>query len=121
MFGGFFNRMYYGNPNKPDLGYEDLKKRRFKLFFTVLQIRFWKLIQLNLLYSIFWLPTFIWIYVQSVVTAETGEPVTLFFFLILLPCLLFAGLPLQEQLMWSETGQGTSMRGCLATLKMPGR
>ena len=91
MFGGFFNRMYYGNPNKPDLGYEDLKKRRFKLFFTVLQIRFWKLIQLNLLYSIFWLPTFIWIYVQSVVTAETGEPVTLFFFLILLPCLLFAG------------------------------
>ena len=91
MFGGFFNRMYYGNPNKPDLKYEDLKKRRFKLFFTVLQVRFWKLIQLNLLYSIFVLPTFLWIYIQTLVTAETGEPITLLFFLILLPCMLFAG------------------------------
>ncbi len=91
MFGGLFNRMYYGNPNKPDLKYEDLKKKRFKLFFTVLQVRFWKLIQLNLMYSVFWLPAFIWVYIQSLVTAETGEPITLVFFLVLLPCLLFAG------------------------------
>ena len=36
MFGGFFNRMYYGDPRKPDLKKEDLKGNRFKLFTTVL-------------------------------------------------------------------------------------
>ncbi len=91
MFGGFFERMYYGNPNKPDLKYEDLRKKPIKLFFTVLQIRFWNLIKLNLLYSIFWLPAFIWTYIQLQVTAQTNEPISLFYFLVLLPCLLIAG------------------------------
>jgi uncharacterized membrane protein YesL len=91
MFGGFFDRMYYGDPRKPDLKHEDLKQKRIKLFFVVLQVRFWKLIQLNLLYSVFWLPAFIWTYIQLQVTAQTGEPVNIFFFIILIPCLLFAG------------------------------
>lgn len=91
MFGGFFERMYYGNPNKPDLKYENLREKPIKLFFTVLRIRFWDLIKLNLLYSIFWLPAFIWTYLQLYVTAETKEPITVLFFLILIPCLLFAG------------------------------
>ena len=52
MFGGFFNRMYYGDPRKADLKKEDLKGNRFKLFTTVLSVRFWQLIQLNLLNSI---------------------------------------------------------------------
>ncbi|MDD3613728.1 MAG: DUF624 domain-containing protein [Eubacteriales bacterium] len=56
--GGFFNRMYYGNPNKPDLKKEHLEGSRIKLFFTVLQVRIWQLIQLSLLYSVFWIPVF---------------------------------------------------------------
>lgn len=91
MFGGFFERMYYGNPNRPDLKYENLREKPIKLFFTVLQVRFWNLIKLNLLYSIFWLPAFIWTYIQLQVTAQTGEPINIFYFLVLIPCLLFAG------------------------------
>ncbi|MFO7294393.1 MAG: DUF624 domain-containing protein [Caldicoprobacter sp.] len=91
MFGGLFERMYYGNPNKPDLKYENLREKPIKLFFTVLRIRFWDLIKLNLLYSLFWLPAFIWTYLQLQVTAQTGEPINIFYFLVLIPCLLFAG------------------------------
>ena len=67
---GFFDRMYYGNPNKPDLKKEDMPEGRFKIFFTVLQVRFWKLIQLNLLYSIFWIPAFFVVYVNLMYLIE---------------------------------------------------
>jgi len=75
--------MYYGDPRKPDLKDDDLKKNRIKLFIVVLQIRFWKIIQLNLLYSLFWLPAFILVYLQLMVTAETGEPLSILFFALL--------------------------------------
>jgi len=91
MFGGFFNRMYYGDPRKPDLKEEDLKKQRFKLFFLVLQIRFWKIIQLNMLCSIFWLPVFLLGYLQLMVTAETGEPLSILFFVLLGLGMMIAG------------------------------
>jgi uncharacterized membrane protein YesL len=91
MFGGFFNRMYYGDPRKPDLKKEDLKGNRFKLFFTVLPIRFWQLIQLNLLYSIFWIPAFVLLQAQLLITQETGDPVSILFYLLMIPCLMLAG------------------------------
>jgi len=91
MFGGFFNRMYYGDPRKPDLKEEDLKKNRFKLFFLVLQIRFWKIMQLNLLYSVFLLPAFLLGYLQLMVTAETGEPLSILFFALLTLGMMIAG------------------------------
>jgi uncharacterized membrane protein YesL len=91
MFGGFFNRMYYGDPRKPDLKKEDVKGSRFKIFFTVLPIRFWQLIQLNLLYSIFWVPAFLLLQVQLLVSQKTGEPVSLLFFLLMIPCLMLTG------------------------------
>jgi uncharacterized membrane protein YesL len=56
MAGGFFNRLYYGNDKKPDLTKEQVSGSRFKLFFDVLGVRFWKLIQLNLLYLLFCIP-----------------------------------------------------------------
>lgn len=73
MFGGFFNRMYYGNPNKPDLKKEDVQEGRFKLFFVVLKVRFWKLIQVNLLYSIFWIPSFFIVYTNLMAAAQAPE------------------------------------------------
>lgn len=88
---GFFNRMYYGDPRKPDLRPEDMPDNRFKMFFTVLRIRIWKLIQLNLLYAIFWLPTFALVYLQGIVSYETNEPLSILFFLLLIPCLMIAG------------------------------
>lgn len=91
MFGGFFNKMYYGDPRKPDLKKEDSKVNRFKMFSTVLQIRFWQLIQLNLLYSIFWIPAFLLLQGQLILTQETNEPVSIIFFLLMIPCLMLAG------------------------------
>ncbi len=101
MFGGFFNRMYYGNPNKPDLKKEDVQIGRFKLFFIVLQVRFWKLIQLNLLYSIFWIPAFFVVYTNLMALAQnpdeiiqtTGNIQSFVFtiLLLLIPCIMIAG------------------------------
>ena len=91
MFGGFFNRMYYGDPRKPDLKKEEVRGSRFKLFFTVLPIRFWQLIQLNLLYAIFWIPAFLLLQAQSFISQETGEPVSILFYLLMIPCLMLTG------------------------------
>lgn len=100
MFGGFFNRMYYGNPNKPDLKKEDVQEGPIKLFFIVLQVRFWKLIQLNLLYSIFWIPAFIVIYINLMAMAQSPEVsqaaenlrgFVLTMLIQLLPCMIIAG------------------------------
>lgn len=88
---GFFNRMYYGDPRKPDLKKDDVEGNRLKMFFTVLPILFWQLIQLNLLYSIFWIPSVILLNIQGLLMQETNEPVSILFFLLLIPCLMIAG------------------------------
>ncbi len=88
---GFFNRMYYGDPRKPDLKKEDVQGSRIKMFFTVLPIRFWQLIQLNLLYSIFWIPSVLLLNIQGLIMQETNEPVSILFFFLLIPCLVIAG------------------------------
>ena len=88
---GFFNKMYYGDPRKPDLKKENIKVNRFKMFFTVLQIRVWQLIQLNMLYSIFLIPAFLLLQGQLILTQETNEPVSVIFFLLMIPCLMLAG------------------------------
>lgn len=100
MFGGFFNRMYYGNPNKPDLKKEDVQEGPIKLFFIVLQVRFWKLIQLNLLYSLFWVPAFAVVYMNLMAVAQSPEfleaagnlqSFLLSMLILLVPCMLIAG------------------------------
>lgn len=68
LFGGLFNRMYYGNPNQPELKKRDIENEgRFKLFFTVLGVRFWSLILINILFTVFWAP---FLYVSVVFTAN---------------------------------------------------
>ncbi|HZJ58575.1 MAG TPA: DUF624 domain-containing protein [Clostridia bacterium] len=100
MFGGFFNRMYYGNPNKPDLKKEDVHGGRFKLFFVVLQVRVWKLIQLNLLYSLFWAPAFFVTYTHLMAMSQMLENNDMVgnlpgfwtsLLILLIPCMLIAG------------------------------
>lgn len=100
MFGGLFNRMYYGNPNKPDLKEDDIKVGKFKLFFTVLQVRFWKLLQLNLMYSIFWAPAFFLVYINLMAVTQSPEIIEISgniysylftMFVFLLPLILLTG------------------------------
>lgn len=56
MFGNFFNRMYYGDPHKPDLKSEDIPKKGVALFWDILKNNFWQLINLNLLFILFCIP-----------------------------------------------------------------
>lgn len=56
MFGNFFNRMYYGDPHRPDLNADDIPKKGVALFFDILKNNFWQLISLNLLFIIFCIP-----------------------------------------------------------------
>ena len=60
MFKGFFNRMYNGNPNRPDINPEDMPRNKYELFFTTLGVRFGDLIKVNLLYAVFLLPALVW-------------------------------------------------------------
>jgi uncharacterized membrane protein YesL len=60
MFRGFFNRMYNGNPNKPDVSPDDMPKNRFELFFTTLGLRFGDLFKINMLFALMILPIIIW-------------------------------------------------------------
>ena len=61
MMGNFFNRMYYGK-DKGDYTKDDLPDNRWALFFSMLKLNFSKLVGVNLLFLIFFLPTYFWIF-----------------------------------------------------------
>ncbi|HHV75018.1 MAG TPA: DUF624 domain-containing protein [Thermoanaerobacterium sp.] len=56
MFGNFFNRMYYGDPHRPDLKADDIPKKGMSLFLDILKNNFWQLISLNLLLIVSCIP-----------------------------------------------------------------
>ncbi len=105
MFKGFFNRMYNGNPNRPDINPEDLPRNKYELFFTTLGVRFGDLIKANLLYAVFLLPALVWTVLSF--TAINAIPLELtpdemtaqmlgslhVYLLGLIPCLTLAGPP----------------------------
>lgn len=83
MFSKLMNRFYYGKSGKGDYTPSDLPKNRRELFLVTFRTRFGSLIVLNLVYLIFYLPTFIvllsafsnWtnaLYSFSVATREPG-------------------------------------------------
>ncbi|NLG38106.1 MAG: DUF624 domain-containing protein [Clostridiales bacterium] len=103
MFRGFFNRMYYGKGDKPDLTPEDMAQNKFQLFFEVLGVQWWSMVKLNLIVVLFALPVILWtgFNLQGItgVLTEAGEAVTsetvgkvtslLFYYIIgLIPCLI---------------------------------
>lgn len=91
---GLFSRMYYGNPNKPDLKDKDFTHHRFQLFFTVVQIRFWKLMQMNFMMAVCWTPVFFWLWLNlSMLTQSSAATASIIptFFLVLIPLLMLAG------------------------------
>ncbi len=97
--GNLFQRMYIGDPNKrKDLTKKAVREQsRFSLFFTVLKVRGTKLISLNLLYSLFLLPTFFVLYFmlyhygmgQEVDNPLSSEHIIAYLYM-LFPCMLIA-------------------------------
>jgi uncharacterized membrane protein YesL len=63
MFKGFFNRMYNGNPNRPDVDPDDMPKNKFELFFSALGLRIGDLVKLNLIFFVMILPIVLWTFV----------------------------------------------------------
>ncbi len=108
---GLFNKMIYGNPNKPDLEVDE-NPHPIKSFFEVIRIKIWDLVKLNLLFALFMIPTVLWSYINIQVISEVltsfqpeGEVVNLFaqsgalyytgiFLLGLIPCFMIAGIAL---------------------------
>lgn len=92
LFGGMFSRMYYGNPNQPELKRKDIaRENRFKLFFTVLGVRFWPLVILNLIFAVFWAP-FLYVSIMFFVQLETAiESFGIMLVVTLAVALQFAG------------------------------
>jgi uncharacterized membrane protein YesL len=96
---GLFNRLIYGNPNKPDLEVEE-NPNPIKAFFEVLKIKLWDLVKLNLLFAIFMLPAVIWsviniqVLTQAEATLEVVDSTVFFYFLLLIPCLVVMGVAL---------------------------
>jgi uncharacterized membrane protein YesL len=66
---GLFNRLIYGNPNKPDLEVEE-NPNPIKSFFEVLKIKIWDLVKLNLLFALFVLPAAIWSFINMRIMFE---------------------------------------------------
>ena len=96
---GLFNRLVYGNPNKPDLEVEE-SPNPIKAFFEVFKIKIWDLVKLNLIFALFMLPAIVWsvINVQVLVlpdlTAIERDSVVFQYVLGLIPCLLVMGIGL---------------------------
>lgn len=56
---GLISNMFNYSKPGPGIEKEEQQKRRFFLFFELFFRKFWKLIQLNLLYILFWIPPLI--------------------------------------------------------------
>ena len=96
---GLFNRLIYGNPNKPDLEVEE-SPNPIKAFFEVLKIKLWDMVKINLLFVLFMLPAFIWtviniqVITQAEATIEVIDSTLFYYFLLLIPCLVIMGVAL---------------------------
>ena len=108
---GLFNKLIYGNPNKPDLQVED-NPNPIKSFFEILKLKLWDLVKLNLLFLVFMLPAIIWTGINlSVINnqfvaaeiqtlnadalAQAGVFQTLgMYFLGMIPCFVIMGVAL---------------------------
>jgi len=62
MMGNFFNRMYYGKSGKEDYTRDDLPDNRWQLFLAMVRLNFSKLVGVNLMFVVFFLPLYIWVF-----------------------------------------------------------
>ena len=57
---GLFSNMIMGKGNRPDYTPDMMPKNRWELFFEMLRLNFLNLLKLNLMYFVFWIPFWIW-------------------------------------------------------------
>ena len=99
FFGNLMNNYYYGKAGKGDYTVSDMPQNRFQLFGSVLKVRWSSIFGVNLLYMLFWLPTFIWIVIHvtlllssEALSGDGSAAGYLMTFLIgLIPCIAITG------------------------------
>lgn len=97
FFGNMMNSYFYGKAGKGDYTVSDMPQNRFQLFGAVMKVRWSSIFGVNLLYMLFWLPTFIWtvIHLSLMLSSEAflqnaqGYLVT--FLIGLIPCVAITG------------------------------
>ena len=74
-FRNIMNNYFYGKQGKADMTVADLPANRLQLFGTVLKVRWFSMIGVNLLYLIFWIPAILWtgMNIVAVLSATAGE------------------------------------------------
>lgn len=99
FFGNMMNNYYYGKAGKGDYTVSDMPQNRRQLFGAVLKVRWGSMFGVNLLYMLFWLPTFVWalMHISLLFSAEIELSVEnisgyfMTFLLGLVPCVGITG------------------------------
>ena len=99
FFGNLMNNFYYGKAGKGDYRISDMPQNRIQLFGAVWKVRWSSIFGVNLLYMLFWLPTFVWtiINVSLLLTAdasllgENASGLMMTYLIGLVPCIFITG------------------------------
>lgn len=99
FFGNLMNNYYYGKAGKGDYRISDMPQNRIQLFGAVWKVRWSSIFGVNLLYMLFWLPTFVWtiINVSLLLTAdasllgENASGLMMTYLIGLVPCIFITG------------------------------
>lgn len=70
---GIFDRFYYGKAGQRDYTEMDMPKNRIALFFQVLKDHLFDLIKVNALQMVFWIPFWIWTFMNLMVIQSIDE------------------------------------------------
>ena len=99
FFGNLMNNYYYGKAGKGDYRISDMPQNRIQLFGAVWKVRWSSIFGVNLLYMLFWLPTFVWtiINISLLLTAdasllgENASGLMMTYLIGLVPCIFITG------------------------------
>lgn len=75
---GLFSSIFTGKSNRPDFTLDMMPKNRFELFFEMLKLNLFNLLKVNLMYFVFWIPFWIWTWMNLnvLLTYESVEAFT---------------------------------------------
>lgn len=75
---GLFSSIFTGKSNRPDFTPDMMPKNRFELFFEMLKLNLFNLLKVNLMYFVFWIPFWIWTWMNLnvLLTYESVEAFT---------------------------------------------
>ena len=71
---GLFSGMFSGKSNCPDFTPDMMPKNRFELFFEMLKLNLFNLLKVNLMYFVFWIPFWIWTWMNLNVLLTYDSP-----------------------------------------------